>query len=101
MVIVDIEKLMQDKYNECLEWLDGKDKAQERFNQAWLEYESAKKALEEYDDTEYVARLVAYKDYLAAKLGIVEETEQGQEEQSVEEVITGEIVGEIDTTELA
>lgn len=91
MEIIDIEQLMQQKYDECVAWLNGKDDAQARFEKAWLDYENAKKALDEYSDVQYVTKLTEYKDYLKSKLGIVDDgDEQVQEEQKIEDTIAPE-----------
>lgn len=79
MQIVDIEKLMRDKLNECDEWLGGKDEAVSRLDEAEKAYESARLAYEQakndvadYND-ENIAEVEKYKSDLEHRLGIVVE----------------------------
>lgn len=76
MEIVNIEQLMRDKLNECDEWLNGKDEAVARLDEAEKAYEAAridyerKKAdVADYND-ENVARVAEYKRDLEKRLGI-------------------------------
>lgn len=79
MEIINIEQLMRDKLNECDAWLNGKDEAVARLEEARLAYEAAKIDYEskqadvaDYND-ENVARVAEYKRDLEDRLGIVHE----------------------------
>lgn len=72
MEFVDIEKLMHDKYEECNAWLGGKEDAVAAVENARVALAQAEAVLSEYND-EYIAKVVAYRDNLKARLGIVDE----------------------------
>lgn len=72
MEIVNIDDLMREKLSQCEEFLNGKDEAIAKRDEARLALEKAEAALAEYDNADYVATIVAYRDDLKARLGIVE-----------------------------
>lgn len=83
---VDIEKLMHDKLDECNAWLDGKDAAIAKRDEARIALEKAEAEVAEYNDDAYVAELTAYRDGLKSKLGIVDEVvAEAHDEQLGEE----------------
>lgn len=105
MEFVDIEQMMKDKLAECDDFLNGKDVAFARVSALREELAVAEEKLAEYDDVEYVNKVIAYRDDLKCKLGIVdvvEEVAEAHNEQVVEcaveqptapaEVATDEIV---------
>lgn len=76
MEIVNIEQLMRDKLTECDEWLNGKEEAVARLEEAEKAYEAARIDYErkqadvaDYND-ENVARVAEYKRDLEKRLGI-------------------------------
>lgn len=86
MELVNFEEIMRSKLNECEEWLVGKEKADERLAKAEKEYEEAKYAVAEYTE-ENISRVVAYKNELKAKLGIVDEPVEEVVAPIVEEAV--------------
>ena len=93
MQIVDIEKLMRDKLNECDEWLSGKDNALVALEEARVAFEKAQAQVAEYTD-ENIAQVVAYRDELKSRLGIVdkvEEVAEAHDEQVVEQIAVAEV----------
>lgn len=72
MQIVDIDKLMRDKLNECGEWLVGKDNAILALEEARIAYEKAQAQVAEYTD-ENILRVIEYRDELKLRLGIVDD----------------------------
>lgn len=105
MEFVDIEQMMKDKLVECDDFLNGKDVAVARVCGLREELAKAEEELRAYEDVEYVDRVIAYRDDLKRRLGIVdvvEEVAEAHNEQVVEcaveqptapvEVATDEIV---------
>ena len=88
MQIVDIEKLMRDKLNECDEWLSGKDNALVALEEARVAFEKAQAQVAEYTD-ENIAQVVAYRDELKSRLGIVDKVEEVA--QVVEQIAVAEV----------
>ncbi len=96
MQIVDIEKLMRDKLNECDEWLSGKDNALVALEEARVAFEKAQAQVAEYTD-ENIAQVVAYRDELKSRLGIVdkvEEVAEAHDEQVVEQIAVAEVASD-------
>lgn len=96
MQIVDIEKLMRDKLNECDEWLSGKDNALIALEEARVAFEKAQAQVAEYTD-ENIAQVVAYRDELKSRLGVVdkvEEVAEAHDEQVVEQVAVAEVASD-------
>ena len=96
MQIVDIEKLMRDKLNECDEWLSGKDNALIALEEARVAFEKAQAQVAEYTD-ENIAQVVAYRDELKSRLGIVdkvEEVAEAHDEQVVEQIAVAEVASD-------
>lgn len=96
MQIVDIEKLMRDKLNECDEWLSGKDNALVALEEARVAFEKAQAQVAEYTD-ENIAQVVAYRDELKSRLGVVdkvEEVAEAHDEQVVEQVAVAEVASD-------
>lgn len=109
MELINIEQLMRDKLNECDAWLVGRDDAVRELAVAREAYLKAEEKVAEYTD-ENICAVVAYRDDLKVRLGIVDEKEEVEEvveevkeevkEEEpivrptpvVEEVITDEIV---------
>lgn len=101
--IVDYEQKMRDKLTECDEWLNGKDNAVEELENAKIALALAQEKVNDYTD-DNIAQVVAYRDNLKAKLGIVDEVcteevnaveahdEQVVEQYAVVEIATDEIV---------
>ena len=71
--IINYDERMLRKLKECNDFLNGKDAAIEKRDLARAEYEAAERALAEYDDVEYVNKVIDYRDSLKARLGIVDE----------------------------
>lgn len=76
---IDIEQLIHDKLDECKAWLDGKDDAvakledaEKAYESARLAYEQAKNDVADYND-ENIAEVEKYKSDLEHRLGIVVE----------------------------
>ena len=97
MQIVDIEKLMRDKLNECDEWLSGKDNALVALEEARVAFEKAQAQVAEYTD-ENIAQVVAYRNDLKSRLGIVDvveepvvEVAEAHDEQVVEQIAVAEV----------
>ena len=96
MQIVDIEKLMRDKLNECDEWLSGKDNAIVALEEARVAFEKAQAQVAEYTD-ENIAQVVAYRDELKSRLGVVdkvEEVAEAHDEQVVEQIAVAEVASD-------
>ena len=100
MQIVDIEKLMRDKLNECDEWLSGKDNALVALEEARVAFEKAQAQVAEYTE-ENIAQVVAYRDDLKSRLGIVDvveepvaEVAEAHDEQVVEQCAVAEVAGD-------
>lgn len=105
MELINIEQLMRDKLNECDTWLVGRDEAVRELAIAREACLKAEAKVAEYTD-ENICAVVAYRDDLKVRLGIVDEKEVVEEvveevkEEApivcptpvVEEVITDEIV---------
>lgn len=79
MELINIEQLMRDKLDECNEWLNGKDdavakldEAEKAYGSARLAYEQAKNDVADYND-ENIAQVSEYKRDLENRLGIVVE----------------------------
>lgn len=86
MEIVNIDDLMREKLSQCEEFLNGKDEAIAKRDEARLALEKAEAALAEYDNADYVATIVAYRDDLERRLGIVEKVvAEAHDEQIGEE----------------
>ena len=86
MEIVNIDDLMREKLSQCEEFLNGKDEAIAKRDEARLALEKAEAALAEYDNADYVATIVAYRDDLRKRLGIVGEVvAEAHDEQLGEE----------------
>ncbi len=92
MDFIDIEKLMRTELAKCDEFLNGKDKAVAELNEARIALEKAEQAVAEYEDADYVAKVVSYRDDLKSRLGIVDvveepvpEVAEAQDEQNVVE----------------
>nr|DAR59139.1 MAG TPA: hypothetical protein [Caudoviricetes sp.] len=86
MEIVNIDDLMREKLSQCEEFLNGKDEAIAKRDEARLALEKAEAALAEYDNADYVATIVAYRDDLRKRLGIVDEVvAEAHDEQLGEE----------------
>lgn len=86
MEIINFDNLMREKLAQCEEFLNGKDEAIAKRDEARLALEKAEAALAEYDNADYVATIVAYRDDLKAKLGIVDEVvAEAHDEQPGEE----------------
>lgn len=101
MDFIDIEKLMRTELAECDKFLNGKDEAVAKLDEARIALEKAEQAVAEYEDADYVARVVAYHDDLKSRLGIVDvvekpvaEVSEAQDEQNVVEVAS-DVVPEV------
>lgn len=99
--IVDYDKLMREKLSQCEEFLNGKDEAIAKRDEARLALEKAEAALAEYDNADYVATIVTYRDDLKARLGIVDVVEQptvevaeAHDEQVVEQCAVATVTGD-------
>lgn len=100
MQIVDIEKLMRDKLNECDEWLSGKDNALVALEEARVAFEKAQANVADYTE-ENIAQVIAYRDDLKSRLGIVDvveepvaEVAEAHDEQVVEQCAVAEVAGD-------
>lgn len=100
MQIVDIEKLMRDKLNECDEWLSGKDNALIALEEARVAFEKAQSNVADYTE-ENIAQVVAYRDDLKSRLGIIDvveepvaEVAEAHDEQVVEQCAVAEVAGD-------
>lgn len=101
MDFIDIEKLMRTELAKCDEFLNGKDKAVAELDEARIALEKAEQAVAEYEDADYVAKVVAYRDDLKSRLGIVDvveepvvEVSEAQDEQNVVEAAS-DVVPEV------
>lgn len=93
--IINYDERMLRKLKECNDFLNGKDAAIEKRDLARAEYEAAERALAEYDDVEYVDKVIAYRDSLKARLGIVDEVvAEAHDEQVVEQVAVAEVASD-------
>lgn len=95
---IDIEQLIHDKLDECKAWLDGKDDAVVRLEDAEKAYESARLAYEqakvdvaEYND-ENIREVESYKHDLEVRLGI--SVEQPEAVDAVDEQIAEPVAQE-------
>lgn len=100
MELINIEQLMQDKLDECNAWIDGKDKAVSELEEARIAYEKAQANVAEYTD-ENIAQVVAYRDDLKSRLGIVDvveepvaEVAEAHDEQVVEQCAVAEVASD-------
>lgn len=91
--LINIEQLMRDKLDECNEWLNGKDNAVAKLEEARIALEKAEASVAEYTD-ENIAQVIAYRDDLKSRLGIVDVVEEpvveiaeAQDEQDVVEIV--------------
>lgn len=98
MEIVNIEQLMRNKLVECDEWLNGKDEAIARLDEARIAYEKAQEDVAQYTD-EYIAEVVSYRDDLKSKLGIVDEVVEIEEVVEVHDEQVVECQGVENTTD--
>ena len=93
--IINYDERMLRKLKECNDFLNGKDAAIEKRDLARAEYEAAERALAEYDDVEYVNKVIDYRDSLKARLGIVDEVvAEAHDEQVVEQVAVAEVASD-------
>lgn len=100
MEILNIEQLMRDKLDECNAWLGGKDEAVAKLEEAKIALEKAQANVAEYTD-ENVAQVVAYRDDLKSRLGIVDvveeavvEVAEANDEQVVEQCAIAEVASD-------
>lgn len=100
MELINIEQLMRAKLDECNDWLDGKDKAIVELEEARLAFEKAQANVAEYTD-ENIAKVVAYRDDLKSRLGIVDvveepvvEVAEAHDEQVVEQCAVAEVASD-------
>lgn len=100
MELINIEQLMRDKLNECDEWLSGKDNALVALEEARVAFEKAQAQVAEYTE-ENIAQVVAYRDDLKSRLGIVDvveepvaEVAEAHDEQVVEQCAVAEVAGD-------
>ena len=90
--ITNYDELMRKSLAECDKFLNGKDEAVAKLNEARIALEEAEQAVAEYEDADYVSRVIAYRDELKSRLGIVDvdeepvvEVAEAQDEQNVVE----------------
>ena len=90
--ITNYDELMRKSLAECDKFLNGKDEAVPKLNEARIALEEAEQAVAEYEDADYVSRVIAYRDELKSRLGIVDvveepvvEVSEAQDEQNVVE----------------
>ena len=90
--ITNYDELMRKSLAECDKFLNGKDEAVAKLNEARIALEEAEQAVAEYEDADYVSRVIAYRDELKSRLGIVDvveepvvEVSEAQDEQNVVE----------------
>ena len=90
--ITNYDELMRKSLAECDKFLNGKDEAVAKLNEARIALEEADQAVAEYEDADYVSRVIAYRDELKSRLGIVDvveepvvEVSEAQDEQNVVE----------------
>lgn len=88
--ITNYDELMRKSLAECDKFLNGKDEAVAKLNEARIALEEAEQAVAEYEDADYVSRVIAYRDELKSRLGIVDvveepivEVSEAQDEQNV------------------
>ena len=100
MELINIEQLMRDKLDECNAWLDGKDKAVAKLEEARVAFEKAQANVADYTE-ENIAQVVAYRDDLKSRLGIVDvveepvaEVAEAHDEQVVEQCAVAEVAGD-------
>lgn len=91
--IIDIDQLMRTELARCDAFLNGKDDAIAKRDAARVALEQAEADVAEYDDADYVAQVIVYRDDLKSRLGIVDvveepaaEVSEAQDEQNVVEV---------------
>lgn len=101
MDFIDIEKLMRTELAKCDEFLNSKDKAVAKLDEARIALEEAEQAVAEYENADYVAQVVAYRDDLKSRLGIVDvveepvaEVAEAHDEQVVEQCAVAEVAGD-------
>ena len=90
--ITNYDELMRKSLAECDKFLNGKDEAVAKLEEARIALEEAEQAVAEYEDADYVSRVIAYRDELKSRLGIVDvveepvvEVSEAQDEQNVVE----------------
>ena len=90
--ITNYDELMRKSLAECDKFLNGKDEAVAKLNEARIALEEAEQAVAEYENADYVSRVIAYRDELKSRLGIVDvveepvvEVSEAQDEQNVVE----------------
>ena len=88
--ITNYDELMRKSLAECDKFLNGKDEAVAKLNEARIALEEAEQAVAEYENADYVSRVIAYRDELKSRLGIVDvveepvvEVSEAQDEQNV------------------
>lgn len=88
--ITNYDELMRKSLAECDKFLNGKDEAVAKLEEARIAFEEAEQAVAEYEDADYVSRVIAYRDELKSRLGIVDvvkepvvEVSEAQDEQNV------------------
>ena len=93
--ITNYDELMRKSLAECDKFLNGKDEAVAKLNEARIALEEAEQAVAEYENADYVSRVIAYRDELKSRLGIVDvveepvvEVSEAQDEQNVVETAT-------------
>ena len=94
MEIISIEQLMKDKLAECDTWLAGNDEAVAELARARELYLKAEEKVAEYTEKNIVD-VVAYRDDLKARLGIVDEVKEEVvlvDEKAVAEPVVAERV---------
>lgn len=99
--ITNYDELMRKSLAECDKFLNGKDEAVAKLDEARIALEKAEQAVAEYENADYVAKVVAYRDDLKSRLGIVDvveepvvEVSEAQDEQNVVEVAS-DVVPEV------
>ena len=74
--ITNYDELMRKSLAECDKFLNGKDEAVAKLEEARIAFEEAEQAVAEYEDADYVSRVIAYRDELKSRLGIVDVVEE-------------------------
>lgn len=99
--ITNYDELMRKSLAECDKFLNGKDEAVAKLNEARIAFEEAEQAVAEYEDADYVSRVIAYRDDLKSRLGIVDvveepvvEVAEAHDEQVVEQCAVAEVAGD-------
>lgn len=99
--ITNYDELMRKSLAECDKFLNGKDEAVAKLDEARIALEKAEQAVAEYENADYVAKVVAYRDDLKSRLGIVDvveepvvEVSEAQDEQNVVEAAS-DVVPEV------